>query len=81
MNQEKLWLEFSALPPQSQQVVLDFIALMQKKQSQPKPEAESSGSLLEETFVGMWANRPEMLDSTTWVRQTRQAEWSQQFEC
>ena len=30
MNQEKLWLEFSTLPPHAQKVVLEFIAFMQK---------------------------------------------------
>jgi len=30
MNAEKLWLEFSTLPPQAQTLVLEFIAFMQK---------------------------------------------------
>jgi len=30
MNQEKLWLEFSTLPPHAQKVVLEFITFMQK---------------------------------------------------
>ena len=30
MNQEKLWLEFSSLPPHAQKMVLEFIAFIQK---------------------------------------------------
>jgi hypothetical protein len=30
MNQEKLWLEFSSLPPHGQKLVLEFIAFVQK---------------------------------------------------
>ena len=27
-------------------------------------------------FIGMWSDRPEMSDSTEWVRTLRQQEWS-----
>jgi AbrB family looped-hinge helix DNA binding protein len=32
--------------------------------------------LREEPFVGMWKDREDMADSTEWVRQTRQREWT-----
>nr|VFJ57208.1 MAG: Predicted antitoxin, contains HTH domain [Candidatus Kentron sp. DK] len=31
--------------------------------------------LRKEAFVGMWKDRPDMADSTAWVRNLRQQEW------
>ena len=78
VNQEKLWLEFSSLPPHAQKLVLDFIAFMQKcynqvqflKRTEPPPL-----TLADEPFVGMWQDREDLADSATWVRETRQQEW------
>lgn len=78
MNQEKLWLEFSTLPPHAQKLVVEFIAFMQKCYNQfqsgifsetPKP------NLTDEPFVGMWHDREDLENSSAWVRQTRQNEW------
>ena len=33
-------------------------------------------NLQNELFVGMWKNREDMKDSSQWVRQTRQQEWT-----
>ena len=35
----------------------------------------SPGDIREEPFVGMWSDREEMADSTTWVRNLRQQHW------
>ncbi|MDM8529036.1 hypothetical protein QUF58_12625 [Anaerolineales bacterium HSG24] len=39
MNQEKLWLEFSSLPPHAQKMVLEFIAFVQKCYNQIQLES------------------------------------------
>jgi len=39
MNQEKLWLEFSSLPPSAQKLVLEFITFMQKCYNQIQLES------------------------------------------
>ena len=39
MNQEKLWLQFSSLPPAAQKLVLEFIAFVQKYYNQAQLEA------------------------------------------
>ena len=78
MTQEKLWIQFSTLPPQAQQLVIEFIAFMQRCYNQLQftvsadiPETK----LTDEAFVGMWHDRDDMEDSSTWVRQVRQNEW------
>jgi hypothetical protein len=38
MNQEKLWLEYSTLPPSAQKLVIEFIAFVQKCYSQVRLE-------------------------------------------
>ena len=32
--------------------------------------------LRDESYVGMWRDREDMVDSTKWVRQTRKREWN-----
>jgi hypothetical protein len=62
--------DIEQLPPEAQQQIEAFIISM-KQLYQPKKT-----KLSEEEFVGMWSNRPEMQDSTEWVRNTRKSEWS-----
>ena len=78
MNQEKLWLDFSSLPPPAQKLVLEFIAFMQRCYNQLQSETSSdtpAPELTEETFVGMWRDRDDLENSSAWVRQVRQNEW------
>ena len=76
MNEDKILQEFSSLPAQAQQMVLDFIAFLKVRylgtgRSPEKPAAE----LRDDEFIGMWRDRADMADSTAWVRRLRQAEW------
>lgn len=71
MNTAQLLHDLEQLPPEAQHQVEDFIAFIKSRyQSVPKTK------LSEEEFVGMWRDRPEMQDSTEWVKNTRQSEWS-----
>jgi hypothetical protein len=76
MNQEKIWLEFSALPPQAQRLVVEFIAFLKKyyAQGQPAPAAPQP-DLADDPFIGMWRDRDDMQDSVAWTRNRRQQEW------
>lgn len=77
MNQETLWLELAALPPEAQRSVADYIAFLHAKysstQTYQKPQMTD---LADEPFVGLWRNRPEMDDSQAWVRNLREREWA-----
>ena len=78
MNQDTLWGEYSTLPPQAQKLVVDFLALMKKSYNQMPLAASKSvetRSILDEPFIGMWQDRDEMADSSTWVREARKREW------
>lgn len=69
MSQEDILSQFNSLPPEAQRKVLDFMAILQKRES---------SDIAEEGFIGMWKDREEMQDSTAWVRDSREREWVKQ---
>ncbi len=76
MNQQEVIDDFSSLPIEDQRQIADFIALLKLRHAAPKtrtkrPETDIS----KEKFVGMWKDRSELTDSSTWVRSMRQHEW------
>jgi hypothetical protein len=76
MEQEHVWREFLALPPEAQQQVADFIAFLRTHSgSAPFGEAASPSDWVDEPFVGMWREREDMQDSSGWVRLVREHEW------
>lgn len=79
MNPETLWLEFSTLPPKAQDAVLEFIIFMQNSYQVAQKNDNTDNEkldLLNDPFFGMWQDREDMQDSTAWVRETRQEQWS-----
>lgn len=52
------------------------INLEQKLQVQTLSKEIKQSNLEEEPFVGMWKDRKDMEDSSQWVRQVRQQEWT-----
>jgi hypothetical protein len=76
MNQDQLWRQFLALPPDAQEQVRALILTLRARNSPP-----SSGTpqhllpLEDEPFVGMWEDREDMRDGVNWVRDVRIAEW------
>ncbi len=76
MDSERLWREFEALPPDRQRLVADFIPFLLARSDQTRPPKPSSRPPLAEVpFAGIWRNRPDMEDSTAWVRAVRAREW------
>lgn len=76
MNQDKAWQQFTDLPPEQQQEVLDFMAFLQARGRLPTNRKTSRRTrLAAEPFVGLWRNREDLSDSIAWVRKTRQREW------
>lgn len=76
MAQKNIVEQFDTLPPEAQRQVLDFIAFLRTRyqpsaQKGTKPEAR----LADEKFIGMWRNRVDLSDSSTWVREARNKEW------
>ena len=52
------------------------LTLEQKLQDRTSTMELEQSNLEDEPFVGMWKDREDMKDSTQWVRQTRQQEWT-----
>ena len=76
MDQGKIWREFLGLPPEAQQQVADFIAFLQSRYKKIRSDQKANqGNLADDPFIGMWRDREDMQDSSTWVRNVREREW------
>lgn len=72
---EKLSEDIATLPREAQQIVSDFVAFLKQRYHSSPSVPPQTLNLENEPFVGMWSDRPEMQDSTAWVRQVRQQHW------
>jgi DNA-directed RNA polymerase specialized sigma24 family protein len=78
MDQKTLWQQYQALPEEVQQHMLDFLAFLQAKYASAPPSKPAPEDLAQEPFVGMWANRTDLVDTQAWLRERRKAEWREQ---
>lgn len=46
----------------------------------PQPEKDDSQVKAEQAFIGMWADREDLANSTDWVRSIRKREWVNPIE-
>lgn len=77
MRTEKVWDDFTALPLEAQRQAADFIAFLRQRYQKSKPGRKAKKTeLSQEPFVGIWQDRPDMQDSTEWVRNLREQEWT-----
>jgi Protein of unknown function (DUF2281) len=77
MDQKQLWQQLSALPPEAQHQVVDFIAFLRTRYTPLRPrKAAKRSKLVDEPFIGIWRDRSDLQDSTAWVRQAREREWT-----
>ena len=73
MTAQQFTQNVSALPPEAQRQIDDFITFIHQKYA---PAALPQTSNLEdEPFIGMWRDREDMADSTQYVRELRKSEW------
>jgi hypothetical protein len=75
MNQQKLLQDVASLPPLARQEAIDFVAFLKQRYSRHSLPKNKLPSIEKEPFIGMWKNRDDMTDSSTWVRHLRQTEW------
>jgi len=75
MNQQKLLQDVESLPPLAQQEAIDFIAFLKQRYIRHSLPKNKLSPIEKEPFIGMWKNRDDMADSSTWVRHLRQSEW------
>ncbi|HED38581.1 MAG TPA: DUF2281 domain-containing protein [Ignavibacteria bacterium] len=76
MNSELLLKKLESLSKNEKREVLDFIDFLKSKKNRfPERRQNVKVNLENEKFIGMWKNRTEMKDSTSWVRNLRKSEW------
>lgn len=76
MNLQAILDDIQMLPPDKQKEVIDFIAFLKTRLGIQKGRTSSTSTVNQpESFVGMWADRQEMKDSTLWLRELRANEW------
>ncbi len=76
MTNEEILSEFSALPPEAQRLVADFIAFLRQRYGALQDVVQPKTlDLSAEPFIGMWKDREDMKDSVAWVRNLREQEW------
>ena len=78
MAPQKLFDEYVVLSVEAQRQVADFIAFLQQRYvanqiTQKTRQTERK----KQPFIGMWHNRQDLSDSSSWVRKTRKSEWSE----
>ena len=77
MTQKQLIEEYTSLPDEAQRQVADFVAFLRERYKTAPIQPSGSADLENEPFIGMWHNRQDLEDSTTWVRNTRKSEWGE----
>jgi hypothetical protein len=79
MEAANILQEIASLPPEAQKQVIDFITSL--KAHYPTTKAVNKArrtKLIDEPFIGMWKDREDMSDSTTWVSSLRQRNFYQE---
>jgi hypothetical protein len=75
MDLKQLKRHVDALPPEARQQVTDFSAFLSTRHQRPLvPKRSGKSTMAEEPFVGLWEDREDLRDSTTWVRDVCQRE-------
>lgn len=75
MTNEELLREIASLPSEEKRKIEDYVAYLLKHRNRSPESGAKKRDLRSEAFVGMWADREEMVDSTNWVRKLRKTQW------
>jgi hypothetical protein len=65
----------AALPADAQAEVAALVDALERRMRAGAPRLTASTPVDDLPFVGMWADRDDMADSTAWVRRLRREEW------
>jgi hypothetical protein len=76
MTNEEILRDIASLPPEGQRQVIDFIAFVHQRYGHSHSNEHPSSELMTESFVGIWKDRDDLIDSATWVRHVRESEWT-----
>lgn len=76
MEPDKLSEKYLSLPVEAQKQVEAFVNFLADQYRKKSVKNLKKQDLKSFKFVGMWAGRHEMSDSTEWVKNIRKKEWS-----
>jgi hypothetical protein len=76
MTHEEILRDIASLPPEGQRQVIDFIAFVHQRYGRSQSNEQPVSDLRAESFVGIWQDRDDLVDSVDWVRQVRESEWT-----
>jgi hypothetical protein len=76
MTNEEILRDIASLPPEGQRQVIDFIAFVHQRYERSQSNEQPVSDLRAESFVGIWQDRHDLVDSVDWVRQVRESEWT-----
>lgn len=76
VSPEQLLDRFAELPPEAQREAVHFLDFLKSRYKTVINESEEKPLLDDEAFIGMWCNRDDLNDSSEWVRDLRQKDWS-----
>jgi hypothetical protein len=75
MTNEELLKEIASLPSKEKRKIEDYVAYLLRRTGKSSGTGVKKRDLRDEMFVGMWADREEMVDSSVWVRKLRETHW------
>ncbi len=67
--------KFENLPPEAKKQAVDFVTFLYEQYVKSTARPTSIKPISESPFVGMWADREDMTDSTEWVKKQRKELW------
>ncbi len=76
MEELTLANKIKKLPPEAKKQVQDFVDFIYIKYFTDTSKLPESGVIADDPFFGIWKDRPEMSDSSQWVREVRKSQWS-----
>lgn len=75
MNIKEMIEDIESLPPEKQEEVADFVAFLKSYRINQHTTEAFNNTREPKGFFGMWADRTDMKDSISWVRNLRKNEW------
>ncbi|MBN1660805.1 MAG: DUF2281 domain-containing protein [Anaerolineae bacterium] len=75
MEGSRILQDIDSLPAEAQRQVIDFIAFLKTRYRTMPDASKSRRKLMDEPFIGMWRDRDDLQESSTWVRELRRREW------
>jgi hypothetical protein len=79
MTNDELLKEIASLSAEAKRQIERFVAILKKKDQETLAHS-TDVPLACEDFIGLWADREDMSDSTAWVRSLRQSDWSRDLD-